>query len=94
MQVDEKVCEERHKSVDKHLAVVDKRLDSHSGEIKDINEVLIRLTHIMEQLTTPKSFWQSETGKKVIGYVFIITAVVVLAAIGLKDLVPTILGGK
>lgn len=47
--VSEKVCFERHKALEEYLGNDKKNLEKHDGEIKDVQEAIVRLTALMEK---------------------------------------------
>ncbi len=122
--VDPKLCEEKHKNIDKQLTVGEQRMNSHSESVHDVKEAIVRLTIIQEmqtntqaaqtrtlegidkrvsdledarvahlreqeQLKQSEKFWQTTAGQRAITVGAVITAIVILAAIG-QDIGPEI----
>ena len=48
----EKLCEEKHKNIDRQLGVGEKRMNNHSDSLHDVKEAIVRLTTIQEMQMT------------------------------------------
>lgn len=83
----EKVCNEKHKAVDQHLDVVDKRLNKHSGKIGSVEDAIIRLTALQGESRREKLF-----DKILIITVFIISIILAAMVLG-PAITGKILGG-
>lgn len=53
--VEPKLCEEKHKNIDKQLSVGEKRMNSHSESVHDVKEAIVRLTIIQEMQTNTQA---------------------------------------
>lgn len=83
----EKVCEEKHKSIEQHLGVIDIRLNDHSSKIGTVEDAVIRLTAMQESMRKERFF-----DKVLIIAVFIISIVIAAMVLG-PEITGKILGG-
>ena len=79
--VTEKLCDEKHKAVNGNMEEVKTRLNSHSEEIHDIKEAIVKLTVLVDQI-----------GKKSIFDKLLIIAVLIMAITMLFIIAPTMAG--
>ncbi len=83
----EKVCAEKHKSVDDKLKAAEARLDDHSDRIGCVEDAVIRLTNIVESIAKKDVFDKILTLS-----VFIISLVLAAMILG-PEITGKILGG-
>jgi len=87
MEVSEKTCEAKHKAVDENMDRAETRLNSHSGEIRDMKEVLIKLTAMVDQIGKKSIF-----DKLLIASVFMMGIVLLIVVLG-PELAGRFVGG-
>ena len=87
MEVSKETCEAKHKAVDGDMDRVEIRLNSHSGEIKDMKEILIKLTAMVEQIGRKSIF-----DKLLIVSVFMMGIVLLVVVLG-PELAGKFVGG-
>ena len=85
--VSKETCEAKHKAVDGDMARVETRLNSHSGEIRDMKEVLIKLTAMVDQIGRKSIF-----DKMLIAAVFMMGIVLLVVVLG-PELAGRLIGG-
>jgi len=85
--VSKETCEAKHKAVDGDMARVETRLNSHSGEIRDIKEILIKLTSMVDQIGKKSVF-----DKLLIVSVFMMGIVLLVVVLG-PELAGKLIGG-
>lgn len=90
-EYNEKLCEEKHKNLDKRLDVVDKRLDAHADKIDSVEKANIKLTEILDIMINPdlkpvkekkESFWNTKTGQLVPWLGFAVIVIIIVALVG------------
>lgn len=74
-------CEKEHKRVDENMSRVEQRLNSHSGEIHDVKEAIVKLTVLVDQI-----------GKKSIFDKMLIVSVLIMTIVMLFVIAPTMAG--
>ena len=79
--VTKELCEEKHEAVKESMGDMKQRLNSHSGEIHDIKEAIVKLTVLVDQI-----------GKKSIFDKILIIAVLIMAVTMLFVIAPTMAG--
>jgi len=87
MEVSEKTCEAKHEKVDENMDRAETRLNSHSGEIRDMKEVLIKLTAMVDQIGKKSIF-----DKLLIASVFMMGIVLLIVVLG-PELAGRFVGG-
>jgi hypothetical protein len=80
-------CEAKHEGVGKDMGRVETRLNAHSGEIRDMKEVLIKLTAMVEQISRKSIF-----DKMLIVSVFMMGIVLLVVVLG-PELAGKFVGG-
>jgi predicted RNA-binding protein with EMAP domain len=80
-------CEKEHKRVDENMDRTEKRLNSHSGEIHDIKEAVLKLTIMVEAIGKKSVF-----DKILIISVFMMGVVLVAVVLG-PELAGKFVGG-
>jgi hypothetical protein len=79
--VTKELCEEKHEAVKESMGDMKQRLNSHSGEIHDIKEAIVKLTVLVDQI-----------GKKSVFDKVLIVAVLIMAITMLFIIAPTVAG--
>lgn len=79
-------CQRTREAMYKDLGNVEGELCSHNEDLTDMKVAIARLTIIQENLQTKNaelisSFWQSETGKRLVMGLFTLFAVIVFVAL-------------
>ncbi|MCX8131022.1 MAG: hypothetical protein N3I35_13105 [Clostridia bacterium] len=83
----EKVCDEKHKSINDRDKVVDTRLNSHSGRLDSVEDAVVKLTAMVEEIRKKYFF-----DKILILCVFIMVIVVASIELG-PELTGKMIGG-
>jgi hypothetical protein len=85
--VSKETCEAKHEGVEKDMARVETRLNAHSGEIRDMKEILIKLTSMVDQIGKKSVF-----DKLLIVSVFMLGIVLLIVVLG-PELAGKFVGG-
>lgn len=83
----EKVCTERHRSVDEKIRSAEDRLNSHSNRIDSVEDAVIRLTNLVESMAKKDVF------DKILTLSVLIISLVLAAMILGPEITGKILGG-
>lgn len=76
------MCDLTHKAVAEKLEDHEHKIQAITGDVVDLKLNNATLTAILKTLTDKKSFWDTETGKKLVMWGFWLLAILLLAAIG------------